>query len=329
MDGIKLSLPKNYSRLGVEKQILAVMDELESLGFDRDRALSGPELAFRALYSFNAKTVVQVFGLVQILADNQPLPVRGAMYRGVGKLWPDTSDPSYRKCNRLILEMRRKGLVPYSWITDGSRAWDKPSSWSGLADYAEAVGDSYRKNLWERQTDYIEVLVEKDAMSGIIRPVTREYDVRLSPLRGNASETFLWSIAEDWKEIEKPIFVYYLGDHDPSGLRIEKDARRRLEAFCGRRVNWERLAITSDDFANSQLLGFPVKRKEAAAKWRPYLEEFGDRCVEVDAIPAPEIRERVRSAIESHIDQSEWEALKRTEELERASVLELVRAIGN
>jgi hypothetical protein len=323
-----MSLPSNYSRLDRKGKMFAIIDELEAIGFDRYRSLDDVNWVVTALYSFNAATVVQVFGLVQILADNQPLSVRGAMYRGVGKLWPDTSDQSYRKCNRLILEMRRKGLVPYSWIVDGSRAWDKPSSWSGLADYADAVADSYRKDLWERQSDYIEVLVEKDAMSGIIRPVTREYDVRLSPLRGNASETFLWSIAEEWKEIEKPILVYYLGDHDPSGLRIEKDARRRLEAFCGRRVNWERLAITPDDFEASQLLGFPVTRKEAAAKWRPYLEEFGDRCVEVDAIPAPEIRERVRLAIESNIDQGEWESLKRTEELERSSVLEMVRGLG-
>jgi hypothetical protein len=86
---------------------------------------------------------------------------------------------------------------------------DKPSSWSGLADFAGSVTYAYRKDLWARQNDYIEIFVEKDAMSGVIRPITREYDVKLNPIRGFGSETFLWSIAEESKQIEKPIFVYF------------------------------------------------------------------------------------------------------------------------
>jgi hypothetical protein len=146
------------------------------------------------------------------IAENQPITVRGAMYRGIGVLWKDSANPNYRQCGSLILKMRRLGLIPYSWITDGTRSSDKPSSWSGLADFAETVAQAYRKDLWERQPDYIEVFTEKDAMSGVIRPVTREYDVRLNPIRGDVSETFVWSIAETWKEIQKPIHAYYLGD---------------------------------------------------------------------------------------------------------------------
>jgi hypothetical protein len=279
----------------------------------------------QALNKFDARNVVQILVLVPLLALNQPMTVRGAMYRGIGILWPDNSAKSYGACQPKVLEMRRRDVIPHSWIIDGTRSSDKPSSWSGLADFAETVAHAYRKDLWERQPDYIEVFIEKDAMSGIIRPVTREYDVKLTPVRGFGSETQLWDVAEEWKQISKPITVYYLGDHDPDGLRIEADARKRLAGFCGFDVSWQRLAITNSDFSNPDLPGFPVKRKDKETKWRPYLDRYGDRCVEVDSIPANEIRARVQEAIESHIDQAEWQFLKAQEQREKQDVLAMVR----
>jgi hypothetical protein len=319
----------NYSRMSLGDKIDCVIVRCINFGFELDEEFFTDEWCELAVKSFNSATVLQVFGLAQILAENQPIPVRGAMYRGVGSLWRDTSDPNYSKCNGLILKMRRLGLIPYAWITDGTRISDKPSSWSGLADFADTVAQAYRKDLWERQPHYIEVFCEKDAMSGVIRPVTQEFDIQLNPIRGFASETFLWSIAEEWKEIEKPIYVYYLGDHDPSGFKIEADLKRRLEMFCGFSLHWERLAITIEDF-ESNLLGFPVKRNPKKIKtWRPYLERYGDRCVEVDALPATVVRDRVRAAIESHINAREWRLLKDQEARERIDVLDMVRSLNN
>jgi len=151
-------LPGNYSRLDLERKVWAIWSALRRLGFDTDKlnkSLTGKQVV-RANNSFNASTIIQVFGLVQILVENQPCTVRGAMYRGIGRLWPDSSEPNYNKCARLILEIRRSGLIPHKWIVDGTRVSDKPSSWSGLSDYAEDVARAYRKDLWERQPDYIE-----------------------------------------------------------------------------------------------------------------------------------------------------------------------------
>jgi hypothetical protein len=71
-------------------------------------------------------------------------------------------------------------------------------------------------------------------MTGVIEPATYEYDVTLRPVRGFGSETFLYNIAEEWKQIKKPIRVYYLGDHDPSGFSIEENIKKRLIEFSGR-----------------------------------------------------------------------------------------------
>src|SRR5262249_17925625 len=155
-----------------------------------------------------------------------------------------TAAKFYDQTARVVLKLRRAGIVPYSWIVDSTRRRLKPSSWSSLSDFGEDAARCYRLDLWSRQSDYIEFFVEKDAMAGILESVTREYDVFLNVIRGQSSESFVWNIAEQWNQIRKPIYGYYLGDHDPSGLRIEASLKSKLSHFSNNTFQWKRLAIT-------------------------------------------------------------------------------------
>jgi hypothetical protein len=276
----------------------------------------------QAAQRFTTATLHKVFALGQLIAEQQPggLTVRGALYRAVSTgIYAGTGKNDYRACGRLILLMRRYSLIPYDWIRDSTRRKLKPSSWKNLVEFAETAANAYRKDLWQNQETYVEVLTEKDAMAAILELVTEEFDIGLNVLRGDSSETFLWELAQEWSTIEKPIQVYYLGDHDPKGLAIEKDASKRLTEFLdGREIGWLRLAVTRTDFANQVLLGFPTKKNPRDPLWPPYIAQYGDRCVEVDAIPANEIRARLSTAIQSHIDWANWNPLKVIETAERA-----------
>jgi hypothetical protein len=310
-----------------QDRLEAAFDKLDSIGFPFDQDLEWHWT--KAAERFTSPTLWKVFGLAQILEKEQPLTVRGAFYRAVSNgLYPDTGDSHYHSCGRLILEMRRAGFIPYSYISDSTRRRLKPSSWSGLADFAETVAQAYRKDLWERQSDYIEFFVEKDTMAGVIQPITDKFDVHLNVIRGNCSETFVYNVAEQWRRISKPIFAYYLGDHDPSGLKIEADLLRRLEGFSEKLFYWERLAVTTEDFNDPDYLGFPVKKKADPGAWKPYLDKYGDRCVEVDAIPAPIIRDRIEQTILDHVDEREWEFLQAQEAREKEDVFAIVKQIG-
>lgn len=163
-------------------------------------------------------------------------------------------------------------------------------------------------------------------MAAVLEPATSEYDVSLRIIRGDASETFCWTIAEEWNEIKKPIHAYYLGDHDPAGLRIEQTLNRKLQGFCSRPFKWERLAITDADFFDPGTLGFPIKGDRATKVWqtknRDYVRDYGDRCVEVDALHPDVIRNRVKATIESHIEQTEWQLLKLIEGEEKRDLVQ-------
>jgi hypothetical protein len=276
------------------------------------------EKSFRALCesgtSFKNLPLASVS--VELLKAHQPDTVRGNMYLVVSAGWlPDTSDKSYDRIQRLLNRLRERGTVPFRWIVDNVRQTIKPSSWSGLADFAETVQDCYRKDFWSELPEYVEVIVEKDTIAGKLASVTREFDVPLHPIRGYSSTSYAWTIGQNWREINKPITVYYLGDHDPSGRDLERNIREKLARYSECEFAWVRLGVNPEHFDAYRILPLSPKKKDA--RYRSFVAQWGERCAEVEAIPATELRAMLRQAIESHIPAGAWDRLRQVERLEQ------------
>jgi hypothetical protein len=257
--------------------------------------------------------------------------VRGVYYRAFSAKLYQQGDID--KVGSRVLKMRRAGLIPFEWISDSTRRRIQPDTFTDVAEYAQFARWFYRKDFWQRQPRHVEIFSEKETMTGVIEPVTKQYDVALTPLRGNNSETWVYDIAEIWRGIDKPIFAYYLGDHDPNGLDIERDFRQRLEGYLeGRPYNWQRLGVTHADFQDPQYqqYHFDVEYyKKASSRiagyWLAYKNRHGVQAMEVDALPTAEIRHRVEQAIISHIDIDQWHALATIQQQEKQLILEKLR----
>src|SRR5262249_25125752 len=156
-----------------------------------------------------------------------------------------------------------------------------------LADFAETVRDAYRKDFWAELPEYVEVIVEKDTVAGKLSEVTRAYDVRLHPIRGYNSTTFAYEIATFWNRVRKPITIYYLGDHDPSGRDLERDVHATAERFTQRPFAWKRLAVEPEHFPEFHIT--PLRPKKKDARTRKFVERYGQDCAEVEAIPANDL----------------------------------------
>src|SRR5262249_7758097 len=140
----------------------------------------------------------------------------------------------YKRLGHLLTRARETKEVPRSWLVDHVRTTLKPSSWTGLGDFGETVRDCYRRDFWADMPDCVAVFVEKDAIAGTVQPITAKYDVALHVTRGYASVSFAGEIADQWREVHKPIYAYYLGDFDPSGFDLERDLIEKLERYSGR-----------------------------------------------------------------------------------------------
>lgn len=259
--------------------------------------------------------------IVTAVATETPVTVRGVFYRVVSAGAIDKSEAGYRAVGRQLIKLRRSGRVPYSSITDGTRLMRKPTTWSRVDEMLNAAAASYRRALWDNQDAQVIVLSEKDAISGVVYPVTAEYDVELGITRGYSSETFVHSIADDveWNNARgKTTFIYQLGDHDPSGVDGWRDFRDKVTEFAsGCRVEFQRLAVTPAQIALYGLPTRPTKSSDTRSAG------FTGESVEVDAIPASTLRQIVREAIEQHIDPDELRLTQVVEAEERRLLTQL------
>lgn len=266
---------------------------------------------------FNKASLLFAIAAHDVIEEQKPVTVRQVFYRMVSLgFFPDTGKSHYTKLLGIIKILRRRGAVPFDAIIDNLRSTQKPSSWSGLQDYAETVARVYRKDFWAEMPDYVEIICEKDALSGVIYPITAKYDVSLQVIRGAASDSFAFHIANQWNRIQKPIYVYYIGDHDPSGMDIERDISEKLSEFSGRSMIWERLAINESDLKSV----IPLKVKQSDTRAKAYLQKYGNIAAEADAIEPKELKRRVETAINRHIDQDRWEKLQGIEQAEKESL---------
>jgi hypothetical protein len=290
--------------------------------------------------------------LFDIVAQGRPMTVRQVFYQAVTRGIVAKTEGEYKStvC-RLLTDMRLEGALPFGWIADNTRWMRKPRTYSSMEAALENTASTYRRQLWDNQGSYVEIWLEKEALAGVVVDITAEFDVPLMVTRGYPSVSFLHEAAEAMgrasgrvrptrAEIEqdlddlhsgdrtrgqaararqearrgsREVFVYYFGDHDPSGVDISRNVEERLYNFANDEyiVNFKRVAVTEQQIEWFDLPTRPTKRSDTRAKgWR-------GGSVELDAIPPDDLRDLVRASIEQHIDQDQLELLKTVESEER------------
>src|SRR5262249_38086328 len=150
--------------------------------------------------------------------------------------------------------MRKAGQLPYAWIADNTRWQRKPDSFTSVQDALEQTAQFYRKALWADADAYVEVWLEKDALSGVIYPVTETFDVPLMVARGYASLSFLHSAAEAINDLTVPAYIYHLGDFDPSGVNAGEKIEETLRELAPDAViHFKRIAVNKQQIRQWRL----------------------------------------------------------------------------
>lgn len=259
------------------------------------------------------------------LEESPPMTLRQLYYRLVSKAVIPNTHASYQRLARVTVQARVAEYIPWKYIIDRTREVQKVSSWSDLPDFLDTVRASYRKDLWQDNPERVEIWLEKDALSGIFRGVLDEYQAPLVVTRGYPSRSLLYESVELIEEDGRPCSIYYFGDHDPSGRDIErvcKDAFRESDTS----IEFERVAILPSDIGRFGLPPMPAKTSDT--RHRRFVAEFGDACVELDALPPNELRNRLRAVVRRHIDADSWDRLRNIEAQERATLMATLQRLG-
>jgi hypothetical protein len=255
--------------------------------------------------------------IVDLLEQDHPQTVRQVFYALTVRGLVDKQEKEYHgTIVRLLVALREKGRVPFSWIADNTRLMRKPSAFTGVANALERWADAYRRDLWAASPVYVEVWCEKDALSGVLYEETKVYDVPLMTARGYSSLTFVNSAAQTIQAHGKPAYIYHFGDLDPSGQDAARDIEAKLRRYAPEaEIHFERVAVTRQHVELWNLPTRPTKMTDTRAK------KFDGTSVELDAIPAAQLRRLVRECIERHVDKPQLEILREAEKSERELLL--------
>jgi len=215
--------------------------------------------------------------------------------------------------------MRREGTLPYDWLADSTRWQRKPNTFSSVQEALEETARLYRKALWSDADAYVEIWLEKDALAGVVYPITEKFDVPLMVARGYASLSFLHEAAKYIAGLDVPAHIYHLGDRDPSGQDAARSIEETLREMApAAEIHFERLAVTPEQIRQWRLPTRPTKQTDSRAKG------FSSVSVELDAIPPSRLRSLVQRAIERHLPPEQYKVLKVAEKSERRLIGGLV-----
>jgi hypothetical protein len=258
-------------------------------------------------------------GLLRIVALQKPMTVRQVFYQATVHGLVEKTEAGYTKVQTDLVLMRKAGVLPYAWLADSTRWQRRPNTYSSIEDALKETARFYRKRLWDNADSYVEVWLEKDALAGVVEPVTSQYDVPLMVARGYASLSFLHSAAEQIAKLEVPAFIYHLGDFDPSGVNAgEKIEQTLREMAPDADITFERIAVTEKQIREWDLPTRPTKMTDTRSK------NFGDISVELDAIPPDSLRALVEHHILEHFTERELRVLRVAEESEKTLIAGLV-----
>jgi hypothetical protein len=265
--------------------------------------------------------------MASITEAAQPITGRGVGYAlFVRALIASMSRSDMQRVYRLLKFAREQGIIPWNWIVDEARQFERTPSWNDPEGFARAAATQYRLDNWKQQPERCEVWSEKGTVRGVLQPVLDQYGVGFRVMHGFASATVAHDIAAD--RDRRPLTAIYVGDWDPSGLWMsERDLPDRLAEYGGNHVEVVRVALTQDQLAD--LPSFPAsdKRKDPRYEW--YIANFGDpfafdddnQCWEIDALDPNELRNCVEEHIKACIkDCDAWERCELSTQRQRESL---------
>lgn len=243
------------------------------------------------------------------------MSVRQLYYQLVARDAIENTVQSYKRIADTINDARMAGLVRWDAIEDRTREFVQRQRWTSPRQIMQASYDSYHMDMWLNQAVRIFVIVEKEALVGVLDPSCRKYDVPLLAARGYPSSSVMREFAigpvRAALDEEKDVIILHLGDHDPSGIDMTRDLDEKINLFSesasyDNYVTIERIALTMDQIDDQRPPPNPAKTTDS--RFASYSEIYGHQSWELDALRPQFIDNLVSSHIESFRDDHAWDA---------------------
>jgi hypothetical protein len=260
--------------------------------------------------------------------ENLVLTLRQLFYQLVTREIIPNTGKEYKKLSPLLTKGRMAGIVDWEAIEDRTRVPYLPYWLRDIADALDDTAKQYRLDRQKGQKNYLELWIEKDALSGVLKSITSYYHINLMVNRGFSSTTAMHDAYERISEQEnlgKEAIILYLGDHDPSGLFMVQDIKNRLNEF-GVDPEIKAIGLTMEQVKKYNPPPNTAKEKDPRAK--EYIREFGHVSWEVDALNPKILNVLVKKNIEARMDTELFKQQLTQEEQDKEKLREIADEFG-
>lgn len=257
----------------------------------------------------------------EYLNQGYRLTLRQLYYQFVARGLRENTERSYKSLGDTISNGRLAGLIDWDAIEDRGREIQQLSHWDSPNEMLQVAAQQFRLDKWQDQPHRILVMVEKQALEGVLLPVCQRLDIPFCANKGYSSSTALYNLGLELRYDDRFPIVIYLGDHDPSGLDMTRDVEERLRLFSDRHVDVVRVALNIDQVEALNVPENPTKLTDARAA--AYVQKFGSSSWELDAIPPQELAQLVTTEVLKHRDEDLWNAAVESEQRMRTEMQDL------
>lgn len=229
-------------------------------------------------------------------------------------------------------DARLAGEMDWDAIEDRTREFIVRTRWDSGAQILESAAKGFHMDAWTGQKNRAFVIIEKEALVGVLERACRELDVPLLAARGYPSGTVLREFCEEHvipaqRDGQHPV-IFHFGDHDPSGIDMTRDLDERLDMFCYQAgPELIRVALNMPQIARFKPPPNPAKVTDS--RFAGYQRVHGDESWELDALKPEYLDQLVRRSIEKCIDRHEWEAMQQVIEGTKARIAKLAEGFDD
>jgi hypothetical protein len=287
-----------------------------------------------------------------------------------GKKWvrdPEgtkNAQPNYTWLGGIITDARLAGRISWGAMTDRTRSKNQIEVYNDIRAFWKDAVPKYAVNHWQDQDTYIEVWVEKEALSEVIEKACGPYYTPFVSCKGYMSASAMYEASlrfEDALVKKKHCHIIHLGDHDPSGIDMTRDIGDRLDLLtsqardctcissnlkngkyydegflCNYCSDWytndiarciviHRVALNAAQVDEYNPPPNPAKLTDTRAG--NYIQRFGDESWELDALPPSVIAKIIRDKIEELIDVDIWEDYLKEEATDIEKLMDLLEKL--
>jgi hypothetical protein len=263
--------------------------------------------------------------IADYVAQGYRLTLRQLYYQLVARDILPNTEKSYKNTGRLVNDGRMAGLIDWDAIEDRTRSFISRGHWTDASSILYSAANSYHQDMWANQDYRVFVIVEKEALAGVLERVCHDWDVPLLAARGYPSASVLREFVQrDMRYEDKQIVLLHLGDHDPSGIDMTRDLNERIALFN----NYEpfdlyRIALTMEQIEEQKPPPNPAKVIDP--RFTEYERMYGDKSWELDALSPSYLANLVAENIQRFVEPNNWAETK----AEINSVKERIKTVAN